>query len=391
MRSPDPGATARPRGARAGALIAVLLALPAAAAAEPALEAFAAAEVQRFVDDRFGAPPVVAALLVDGEAVYVAGGRVWDDPDLAPTPDTLFEIGSVTKVFTGVLLSQMHAAGEVNSDGPVTACAPRDRGDPTPITLRHLSTHRSGLPRLPGDMLVGADVFETLGRQAQPYAAYDEAALLAWWADAPLDAPPGAAWAYSNAAVGLLGTCLARAAGQPYAALLRDRVLVPLGLTDTLFVVPPADRPRFADGHGPLGGVHEHWLFGPQRGPWDVGALAPAGALRSTARDLVRFLRAATGEAPASLRPAFARAAAPQATFERPPARHGEMGFGWLRRAGGDGRVTVWHNGGTGGFHSFVGYLEGTRSGVVLLVATGSGDFMGLADRLLNAVADRTP
>lgn len=376
---------------RAGLLLVALLTLPASAAAEPALEAFAAAEVQRFVDDRFGAPPVVAALLVDGEVVYVAGGRVLDDPDVPPTPDTLFEIGSVTKVFTGLLLAQMQTAGEVRPDDAVTACAPRDLSDPAPITLRHLSTHRSGLPRLPGDMLVGADVFETLGRHAQPYAAYDEAALLAWWATAPLDAPPGTSWAYSNAAVGLLGTCLGRAAGQPYAALLRDRLLVPLGLTDTVFVVPPADRPRFADGHGPLGGVDDHWIFGPQRDPWDVGALAPAGALRSTARDLVRLLRAATGAAPPALRPTFARAAAPQATFGRPPARHGEMGFGWLRRPSDDGRVAVWHNGGTGGFHSFVGYLEGTRSGVVLLVATGSGDFMALAHRLLEAVADRTP
>jgi CubicO group peptidase (beta-lactamase class C family) len=201
------------------------------------------------------------------------------------TAATVFEIGSITKVFTALLLANMVRRGELGLDDPVSRHLPRDftvpLRDGRAITLADLATHTSGLPRWP---LLAGD-----SRPAQ--AAIDAAARIslpdfkAWLATVqlPQNPPAAGAWWYSNVGYALLGLALAHRAGRPYDALLRARVLDPLGLRDTTFVPIAAMASRLAEGHDPN--------LKPLP-PFDGGIFTAAGALRSTPHDLARFAAA---------------------------------------------------------------------------------------------------
>jgi CubicO group peptidase (beta-lactamase class C family) len=201
------------------------------------------------------------------------------------TSETVFEIGSITKVFTALLLANMARGREVGLDDPVSRHLPGDfkvpLRDGREITLADLATHTSGLPRWP---LVPGD-----SRPSQ--AAIDAAARIspqdfkAWLADLrlPQNPPAAGAWWYSNVGYALLGMALANRAGQSYEVLLQARVMDPLGLRDTTFRPTPAMESRLAQGHDPD--------LKPLP-PFDAGIFIAAGALRSTPRDLARFAAA---------------------------------------------------------------------------------------------------
>ena len=201
------------------------------------------------------------------------------------TSETVFEIGSITKVFTALLLASMARRGELRLDDPVSRHLPgdfkvplRDGGE---ITLADLATHTSGLPRWP-----------LLASDSQPsQAAIDAAARIslqdfkAWLAtiDLPQNPPAAGAWWYSNVGYALLGLALSHRAGRPYEALLRARVLDPMGLRDTVFFPTAAMASRLAEGHDPD--------LKPLP-PFEGGIFVAAGALRSTPHDLSRFAAA---------------------------------------------------------------------------------------------------
>lgn len=320
---------------------------------------------------------VVIGALRDGEVSFHAYGRA-DRAERVPLDEhTVFEIGSITKVFTTLLLMRAVEAGQVRLGDPAAKYLPAGvtmPGSPgRPITLAHLATHRSGLPRLPDNFLPKTPL-GTLARIGDPYAAYDADDLYAWLKTASTKAPPGERFEYSNAAMGLLGHLLARRAGVSYEALLRREVLEPLGMRDTGLEVGAKHPARLAQGHNELGLVTSNWRF---------RVLAPAGALESTAADMMRFLKANVGLGPAPI--VRALRACHRGRIERRPGA--AVGLGWMRgpaRIG--GRPVVWHNGGTGGFHAFLGFIEGTRTGVVVL-ANGAADIDGAALELLEALA----
>ena len=277
-----------------------------------------------------------------------AGGRPLD-------AHSLFEIGSITKTFTAVALARMAADGTVRLDQPVADLLPRGAVVPSragrPIRLVDLATHTSGLPRLP-DNLKPRDL-------ADPYADYDGARLLAFLAHYELPRDPGAQYEYSNLGAGLLGYALARRAGVPYEQLVRERILRPLGMTETAIALDPALRARFAPGHDASGVAVHDWTF---------DALAGAGALRSTAADMARYivanLAAARGEGAGSLNAALAAAHTRRADTGIPNLA---IGLAWHRVARPDGDTVVWHNGQTGGYASFVGFSPRRGVGVVVL------------------------
>lgn len=274
----------------------------------------------------------------------------------APDDRTLFEIGSVTKVFTAVLLMVMADAGEVDVDEPVQDLLPDGVRLPVvgrPVTLLDLATHRSGLPRLPLRWLLrlpggapGDDPYSGL--------TVDDV----WHAVATVRRRrPGGASRYSNLGVGLLGHALEHRAGVPFADLLQQRVCGPLGLEDTTVGGRPEDAARTATGHDGKGRAVPHWRF---------GALAAAGGLHSTAADVLTFLRAqdAVDDTPVhrAIRATHVAVASRLAAQPCP---------GWMalhRRPGSPDRV-LWHNGGTGGFRSWVGFVPGRDVRVVVLGA----------------------
>jgi CubicO group peptidase (beta-lactamase class C family)/membrane protein DedA with SNARE-associated domain len=289
-------------------------------------------------------PGLVYAVVTPGGA---ATGQLSGAGGQALGPHVLLEIGSVTKVFTALLLADLAVRGEVELDDPIArhlptavarACTVAER-----ITLRQLATHTSGLPRLPGNMLPMA-----LLHPGDPYARYSAERLYRALRGASRPVP--AEYRYSNYGFGLLGHLLSRAAGRPYAELLADRVTGPLGLTETGADVPP--------GHVAATG-HRRGRPVP---PWHLGVLEGAGALSSTATDLARFLGA-------NLAPEATPLCAAIETIQC-PAGNGQTGLGWHIASPGN-RQVLWHNGATGGFSAMLALDRGAGCAVAA-VATAS-------------------
>ena len=294
---------------------------------------------------------------------YGSISRFSPDP---PDGRTLFEIGSITKTFTAALLADMAARGEVALDEPVQQLLPDfkiPRRNGKQITLAHLASHTSGLPRLPHDF--------ALSRKdaLNPYVYYGLDQLRTSLAGQPLERDPGDRYSYSNLGVGLLGQALAHRAGIPYEQLLRERILLPLGLEDTAIDLTADQQSRLAPGHAGAGDPVPNW---------DLGALVAAGALRSNVGDMITYLRAnMEGKTPML------------ETGHVPRISKGnlEIGLAWHRSplesvAG----KRTWHNGGTGGYRSFLGFIKEPSIGVVVLANSAeSVDEIGID--LLNLLA----
>lgn len=300
---------------------------------------------------------VVGVVTTGGDRAVAAAGRVRAPDGAPPAADTLFEIGSVTKVFTALLLAEAVVRGELSLDTPVGDLLPEiavpSRGG-VAITLEHLATHTSGLPRNPVPLRV-ALALQWRARDGDPWAAVDRAVLLQAVAGARLRRTPGTGrLAYSNVGAGLLGHALVAAAGSSgYGALVRERVTGPLGMADTVLLPGPGLAAREADGHRSRRRPTGHW---------EVAGLPGAGALRSTAADLLVFLHAQLDPGGTPLGPAIALA-----QQARRPGRRLGIGLGWLRVPVRDGGVLLWHNGGTGGFRSFAGFVPAEGVAAVVL------------------------
>ncbi|MEU1126088.1 serine hydrolase domain-containing protein [Streptomyces sp. NPDC005899] len=267
---------------------------------------------------------------------------------------TRFETGSLTKTFTALLLAELTARGEVSYGDRADRYLPFRLPGP-PLTLLHLATHTSGLPRLPPGLLAGA---LRAGWLSNPYAGFSEGDLLASLRRTRLRHRPGTRVLYSNFGGGLLGHVLARAAGgsgADYAALLAERVTVPLGLADT-----DCDPGR-AQATG-------HW-HGRPRPAMRMPGLAAAGALRSSARDLLRVLSALLDPDTVqerALRTALTEVQRPRLSVPRTGSR---LCLVWNLRPRRDGAL-LHHSGGTRGFTSFAGFLPGSGTGLVALTNT---------------------
>ncbi len=318
-----------------------------------------------------------------GRKVVSYGALEKGDPR-ALNGETVFEIGSVTKVFTSLLLSDMVQRGQVALTDPVSKYLPAGVRLPErngrQITLQDLATHTSGLPRLPNN-LKPKDA-------ANPYADYTVAQLYEFLSSYQLSRDIGSQYEYSNLGGGLLGHVLALRAGMDYEALVRDRITGPLDMKSTGIALSPEMRARMAVGHDDqLKSVVN----------WDIPTLAGAGALRSTANDMLTFVAANLGFSKTPL----AAAMAAMLNVRRPSGTSGlEVALGWhiFTSKDQDGMI-VWHNGGTGGYRSFIGYDPKRRIGVVVLsnAETNTGvDDVGLHPLnpkapLLDASALRPP
>lgn len=275
---------------------------------------------------------------------------------------TLFEIGSISKTVTALLLADAVVRGEARLDEPVAQLLPTGTVVPSSagrqITLEELATHRSGLPRLPDNFLAA--------NEADPYADYDTSRLYAFLARYQLPRAPGDSAEYSNLGTGLLGHALALHAGAPsWSALVERRITSPLGMRETFVDVPATQRARVSAGYdATLDSVPA----------WHLDALAGAGALRSTAADVLTYLEAQIDTTRGPLARAIALTRAARADF----AFGVRMALGWFV-VGPPSRRVWWHNGGTGGFRSFAAFDPERRIGVVVLSNAGvSVDDIGI-------------
>ena len=292
---------------------------------------------------------VVGAIGPEGRTIVSYGGLNQGDPRPL-NADTVFEIGSVSKVFTSLLLADMVHRGEVALADPVSKYLPAGVKMPQrngrQITLQDLATHTSGLPRLPSNLRPKSI--------SNPYADYSVAQLYEFLSSYELTRDIGSKYEYSNLGGGLLGHVLALRAGMSYEQLLRTRITAPLGMKDTAIALSPEMTARLAVGHDAQMNTAANW---------DMPALAGAGAIRSTANDLLTFLAAALGFTETSLAAPFESMLSVRQPTGVPNL---DIALGWHVIVRSQGPL-IWHNGGTGGYRSYVGYDPKTRTGVVAL------------------------
>jgi serine-type D-Ala-D-Ala carboxypeptidase/endopeptidase len=287
----------------------------------------------------------------------------------APGVYAVFEIGSITKVFTALALADMAREGVLELETPARELAPSAPW-PEPvgreITLADLACHGSGFAGTPLRLLL-----HVLPQWNDPYVDFDVARLYDALDHMRPKRAPGERFEYSNLNYGLLGHLLARAAGCSWEQLVAARVCEPLGLRDTHPTVPPLKLGRLERGHNRRGRPVPAWTM--------PDGIAGAGALHSTVDDLLTFLGAHLRPGSTALGPAIELARRPRLRIGRRAA----VGLGWLMVAPRRGPRIIWHSGGTGGFRSYVGLApDGGRTAVAALSGSKrSPDRLG--DRLV--------
>ena len=325
------------------------------------------------VEDGRATGLVLGVLEADGATRIVAYG----DPGVGAKPlgpDSVFEIGSVTKVFTTTLLAEMVQKREVSLDVPAQTYAPPGMTLPTrngkAITLAHLAEQNSGLPRLPGNLdLAKVDM-------SNPYATYTREMLVEFLAGYELPRDPGATFEYSNLGMGLLGEILAHRAGTDFETAVRTRILEPLGMASTAISLTPEMRANLARGHSAEGALAANW---------DLPSLAGAGALRSSMTDMLKFLAANIGEPASDLERAMRTAHTPRF----PIGGNAKIGLGWITITTAKGSF-IYHDGGTGGYGAIVAIDPQRHVGLVLL-GNRTGIPEDIAMHLMDASIPLTP
>ncbi len=309
---------------------------------------------------------VVGIIDKDGPHYYAFGTKTIGGKPV--NEHSIYEIGSISKTFTGILLAQMTLEGKLKTDDAVQNYLPASvklpMRDNKQITLGHLSDHTSGISRMPSNFAPKDP--------ANPYADYTVEQMYTFLNSYTLPRDIGSAYEYSNLAVGLLGHILSLKAGRSYEKLMVSKIASPLGMKTTKITFDQQMKQNLAMGHS----------NGVQVSNWDIPTLAGAGAIRSSLHDMLRYVAANMGLQKSELYPAM------QLTHQVRHDKAGRgtrVGLGWHISKGSEGDV-IWHNGGTGGYRTFAGFVKETGKGVVVLTNSDKGaDDIGF--RLLNSTA----
>lgn len=315
-----------------------------------------ASDLERAVETRLRESETAGCVAVGlvGETTQVRTGCTQGAGPAAFDEHSIFEIGSISKGFTGLILADMVRRGEVSLDDPAAKHARPGAKIPTrdgnPITLRDLVTQTSGLPRMPPGMQPA--------NPRNPYVDFTEDRLYEALAkvEIPADAPK---YEYSNFGFMWLSDLLARAAGKSYEELVIERVAKPLGMKDTAITLTAAQRGRFVQGHNTVYDRTPHWDFAPN--------LGGVGAIRSSLADMLILARALAGRSETPLKETIELALPPM----RAAGPKNATGYAWLTYDRGDAPIR-WHNGGTGGFSSMIAVSPKTRTAAVVLVDSNS-------------------
>ena len=329
------------------------------------LESQVDAQARPLIEDGVAVGFIVGVVQGDQTRIF-AYGETEKGTGKVPAADTVFEIGSMTKVFTGTLLADMVQRQMVQLEDPIQKYVPESVTvpvkDEAPITLLHLATHTSGLPRLP-DNLAPSD-------PKNPYADYSAERMFEFLNSHQLRRKPGE-FEYSNYGMGLLGTLLARHAGCSYEELLVERICEPLEMRDTRITLSDSMRSRLALPYNANLDLNNNW---------DLNAVAGAGGIRSTGADMLRFIQANLKDEGAPIVAALAASREKRQSIPNGLA----ICLGWhIARDGG----TRWHNGMTGGYHSWLAVNRELRIGVVVLANTATDEITKFGERVTQIAA----
>ncbi len=323
------------------------------------------------------AAPLIENHIADGLSIGYIEGDHWGIVHLGSSTRvgknannlTLYELGSISKIFTSLLLADAAVRGEIDLNAAVDVDNPAQIRFPSrdgkPITWLDLSTHRSGLPRLPTN-LPRTDLKD-------PYRTYNAKKAAAFLKQYELPRQPGESQEYSNFAVSVLGYMIAANAGKTYEQLLRERIAAPLRMTDCTVSLSDAQTSRLATPHD---------KFGSNASPWTFADLPGAGGVHATMRDMMRFAKAQLHPPSGKLGEAIELAWKQQRDADKSgPA----MGLGWM--IAGDGQ-TRWHNGQTGGYHAALFINREFDCAAVILCNTAvDKEIDSLAKRLIQKAA----
>jgi len=306
-------------------------------------------------------------VLSDGEVWEKSFGSLDSTDDSKPNSKTIYEIGSISKVFTSLLLAQAVESGKLKLDDPIsTIMTDLEKENPTvgsSITFKHLSHHVSGLPVMPLNIAPKDPT--------NPFIDYDRPLLVEYMKSAKPERKPGVEYEYSNLAVGLLGDLLARQADTSYEKLLQTQLTEPFQMLDTSITLSSDQKSRFAPPHN---------LALLPDSSWDFDALAGCGAIRSNVDDMLTFAKAVLNPPKGPLGKAIELAWKKQK--EAVGGQHA-MGLGWMIAQDG---ATRWHNGQTGGYHSMILINRPLKTAVVLLSNTASPQLDQLTEQIFRAV-----
>ena len=337
-----------------GSLVGVSLAAP------PVIPEAVKTSVRNRVDFGYVPGMVIVMVNADGPSYFSYGNLSYDKP--WSTDETArYEIASVTKTFTALLLSEMVEAGDVSLNDTVASFLPDGVDIPTggeTMTLKHLATHTSGLPSIPPNLIA------TITDHGNQFANYFQSDFYEFLNTYTLPRVPGASYEYSNAGIGLLGHVLALSQGRDFETLLKERVLDPMGMIDTKLTLSESDEALRAPGH--------HGVL--ERPKFEMNVLAPAGGLFSSTEDLGTYLSYQLGVPGGDLGPAV------QATHEKYfdlPGMPYDMGLGWWRWRT---RNVVQHGGDSFGSTSFVGFKDSTQTGVAILSNNRGHNTLSVSD-----------
>ncbi|MBN1224608.1 MAG: beta-lactamase family protein [Candidatus Aminicenantes bacterium] len=304
--------------------------------------------IKKRVDNAESVGIVVGIINADGKTESFCYGTMGLDDDRPVDEHSVYEIGSISKVFTCTVLADMIEEKTLDLTDPADMYLPQRVTLPLrngmKITLEHLATHTSSLPRMPSNYRPADPL--------NPYADYTVQNLYDFLSQCTLTRDIGSEYEYSNLAMGLLGHILSLKAGVSYEDMIVERICRPLGMESTVISLSPELKKRLAKPHNAKGEVSL----------WDIPTLAGAGAIRSTADDMLAFLYANMGLKQTELLPAMEMAHEPRVDA----GEDMHVGLGWHIRDNGQTKI-VWHNGGTGGYRTFAGFVKDKKIGVIVL------------------------
>ncbi len=314
-----------------------------------------------FTNDNAGM--VIGILDARGSRVFSAG-KLDNGTDQQVNGDTVFEVGSVTKVFTSLLALDMARRGEVKLDDPVAKHLPERVKVPTyegkEITLRNLATQDSGLPWNADDLdkiLLRDPKKPSLKEFKEACDAYTAEDLYAFLARHKLTNAPGSKFQYSNVGMALLGHAMALKAGESYESLVVNRIARLLKMESTRITLTPEQKARLARGHWADGKPSENVRF---------QVTASAGALLSTVNDMLKFLSANLGFTRSELGPLMEEM---QIIRHTGNPRFGSTAMPWFDEGmyQPPGSELLGHGGGGFGYLAFIGFDKKQRRAVVVL------------------------
>lgn len=290
---------------------------------------------------------------------YNYGETKRNNKDL-PDKNSIYEIGSISKTFCGIILAYAVGEGKIKLEDDIRKYLPERYSNleinKQFIQIKHLANHTSGLPRLP-DNLKDQQDFNLL----DPYKNYTKNMAFEFLKTVRLDHEPGDVCEYSNFGMALLGMILEKVYNLPFEEIIKKNICLPNNMNSTVITLNQEQLKLFTDGHNTAGEFTPHW---------DLGALVTAGGIRSTSGDMINYLRYNLNEADAALKLAH------RSTFNN----GNNVALAWHIIKTKYGNELIWHNGGTFGYSSFCGFIKEKKCAIVVLSNSGNNvDHIGIS------------